>query len=91
MPRFTGIKCGVNWMTTLRAGGKGNLFLDFRKVPVFRHAVGADAFVALAKEIVHLGLAARAADAAHRIGDDAGGLDQSGLQQRTVGSKMLVG
>ena len=51
-------------------------------MPVLGHAVRPDAFVAFAKQVIHLGLAARAADAAERIGDDAGRLDQPRLQQR---------
>jgi hypothetical protein len=82
MPRFTGIKCGVNWMVTLVSGGERKLFLDFRQMPVLRHAVRPDAFVAFAKQVIHLGLAARAAHAAQRIGDDAGRLDQLRHQQR---------
>ena len=72
MPRLTGMRCGVNWMTTCVAGGKRKFLFDFRKVPVLGHAVGPDAFVAFHKQIIQLRLAARAADAAQRIGNDAG-------------------
>jgi len=44
-----------------------------------------------AEQIIQLRLAARAADAAHGIGDDAGGLDKPGLEQRDDRSKTLVG
>ena len=73
------------------AGGEGELFLDFRQMPVLGHAVGADAFIALAKEIIHLRLAARAADPAQGIGDDAVGLIRPAFSSGMVGSKMLVG
>ena len=64
------------------SGGERKLFLDFRQMPVLGHAVRPDAFVAFAKQVIHLGLAARAAHAAERIGDDAGRLDQLRHQQR---------
>ena len=51
-------------------------------MPVLRHAVRPDAFIAFAKQIIRLGLAARAAHAAERIGNDAGRLDQLRHQQR---------
>jgi hypothetical protein len=90
MPRFTGIKCGVNWMT-LAFRRERKLFLDLGQVPVLGHAVGPDAFVAFAEQIIHFRLAARAADAAQGIGDDAGRFDQPALSNGITGSKMLVG
>ena len=67
---------------TFISGGERKLLFDFGQMPVLRHAVRADAFVAFAKKIINLGLAARAADTTQGISDDAGGLDESGFEQR---------
>ena len=64
-----------------RSRRQRKLLLNFRQMPVLRHAVRADAFVALAKKIIHLRLAACTADPAQGIGNDAGGLDESWRQQ----------
>ena len=50
-------------------GRERKLFLDLRDMPVFRHAVGPDAFVALAKQVVDFRLPACAGHAAEGIGD----------------------
>src|SRR5882724_3280780 len=74
-----------------RTGGEGEFLLDFREVPVFGHGVGPDAFVALDEKIILLDLAARAADAAEGIGDDAGGFDETGAQKRQQGEQNAGG
>jgi len=71
MPRLTGIRCGGELNGHRRFRGEGKLFLNLRQVPVLRHAIRADAFIALNKQIIQISLAARAADTTHGIRDDA--------------------
>src|SRR5690606_1518269 len=52
------------------------LFLDLGKVAVPGNAVGPQALVALREQVRDLRLAPGAADAAERIDDDPGGIDQ---------------
>src|SRR5260370_33555768 len=54
---------------------------DFGKMPVFGHAVGADAFVAFDKEKILLKFATGTADAAERVSDNASRFDESCSQQ----------
>ena len=63
----------------LRFCRERKLLLDFRQMPVLRHAVRPHAFVALAKKIIHFGFFPRAADAAQGIGYDSGWFDQTRL------------
>jgi hypothetical protein len=52
------------------------------KVAVLGHAVGAGAFVALAEQQREVRLAPGTAHAAHRVGDDGGGIDEVFAKQR---------
>src|SRR5262249_53578931 len=51
------------------------------EVAVFWDGVGTDALVALDKQVIQFRFAARPADAAERIGNDAGRFNEPGLQQ----------
>ncbi len=63
------------------SGGEGEFLFDLGKVAVFRNAVGAQAFIALAEKVGGIGLFTGAADAAQGIGDDAPRSDEFFAQQ----------
>ena len=67
------------------ARGQGEFLFDLGQVSMFGDAVGADAFVAFGIQKRNIGFATGTAHAAEAIGDDAGGLDQAGFQQRCRG------
>jgi len=82
MPRFTGTRWGRELNRELRARRQRELFFDFRKVPVFGHAVRPHALVALDEQKIQFGLPSRATDAAQRIRNDGARVDQTGARQR---------
>src|SRR5688572_16478563 len=65
----------------LLAGRFGKFLFDFGEMPVLRHSVGANTFVALDKEVIEFGFAAGAAHTAERVGDDPRRLDQLFAEQ----------
>src|SRR5688572_25321826 len=69
------------------AGGDGKFLFDLRKVPMLRDGVRANTFVAFNEEIIELGFASGAADAAKGIRNDPGSFHDAGFEQRNGGQQ----